>query len=243
MDKTYKTIGFVLNRKDWRENDSLFSFYTENFGKIQAVAIGSKKIKSKLMGHLSSYGLVDLMIARSKNSFDKLASARLIEKFDLNLEQDFIYINIIFELLEKSLELEDKNLLEWQLVIDTIRRLEKTSDKNSKKIIVIYFACQLMKLLGYSPELYSCVKCNNKVGEKAYFSWHDNSMICSKCNCEKLKIDENVIKFLRLIFINDQKVFPKLVIKQDLLNKIVVFMKDWLNYLVEKEIYSWKQIV
>jgi len=53
MDKAIKTLGIVLKRKDWKASDFLFSIYTKDFGRINLVAVGTKKINSKLNGHLS----------------------------------------------------------------------------------------------------------------------------------------------------------------------------------------------
>mgnify|MGYP003994390945 CR=1 FL=1 len=71
MEKTFKTKAIVLQKKNWRENDLLFSLYTKDFGRVEAVAVGARRVKSKLVGHLSGLGQVEVMFARGKR-FNKV---------------------------------------------------------------------------------------------------------------------------------------------------------------------------
>ena len=74
MEKLQKTKAIVLSTKEWREDDLLFSFLTEDFGRIQAIATGSKKITSKLVGHLSTPGIVELIFVKILNSLEQRMS-------------------------------------------------------------------------------------------------------------------------------------------------------------------------
>jgi DNA repair protein RecO (recombination protein O) len=66
MEDSKKTLAIVLNRQDYREYDSLVSFYTLEFGKLTLMARGTKRLKSKLAGHLEPISVVDLMIIPGK---------------------------------------------------------------------------------------------------------------------------------------------------------------------------------
>lgn len=77
---TYRTIGIVLRRRDVNERDRLYSIYTPQLGRVDALAKSARKIQSKLTGAMESFGVVDLLIARGR-SIDRLAGAELTEWF------------------------------------------------------------------------------------------------------------------------------------------------------------------
>jgi len=77
---TYRTFGIVLARRDVRERDRLYTLYTRERGRVEALAKSARKIESKLVGAMESFGVVDALIARGK-VIDRLAGAELVEWF------------------------------------------------------------------------------------------------------------------------------------------------------------------
>lgn len=242
MEKTYKTIGIVLTKKDWQEADRLFSIYTKDYGKLKLRAVGIRKIKSKLAGHLSSYGLVDLMIAKSKNQ-DKIAAARLIEIFNINFDQDFIYLNLFFELLDKGLREGEKDEQIWDLLNKAISWLIAVKGYNEKNLVAIFFALKLMQQLGYAPELKNCIVCRQPAANTV-FSLAENSVVCADCRLsgydKRIKVTEELIEFLDLIF--NQNNLKQINISKKNLTEIIGFLKQWVPYVLEIEIMSLKQL-
>ncbi len=61
--------GIILRKQDYRESDRLFVIYTDELGKISAVAKGARKIKSKMAGHLELFHVINLMVAPVKTNY------------------------------------------------------------------------------------------------------------------------------------------------------------------------------
>ena len=66
MEDTNNTKAIILKRQSYRENDSSVVVYTPDFGKMTLIARGTKKITSKLIGHLEPISLSDIMIVKGK---------------------------------------------------------------------------------------------------------------------------------------------------------------------------------
>jgi DNA repair protein RecO (recombination protein O) len=98
----YQTYGIILKKTDRGEVDQLFSIYTQQQGKITALGRGTKKITSKLNGHLQPFAIINLMVAPGKN-FDHVAGAVIIKRF-FNIQKDLKKI----ALASFGLELVDK---------------------------------------------------------------------------------------------------------------------------------------
>ena len=77
---TYRTLGVVLSRRDVHERDRLYTIYTAQYGRVEALAKGARKIQSKLAGAMEVPGIVDVLLARGA-FFERLAGTQLTEFF------------------------------------------------------------------------------------------------------------------------------------------------------------------
>jgi DNA repair protein RecO (recombination protein O) len=149
MENLCQTYAIILSKKNWREDDLLFSFFTKEFGRLDIVAIGARKLKSKLVGHLSSLGMIEINFVRGRSN-NKLTHAYLIKHLPVEDTELYNFIHITREVVEKSFTSEEKNLPVWELVQWTEERLLESHDKNIKKIIINIFLIQVLKILGYT---------------------------------------------------------------------------------------------
>ena len=246
MSRTYTTTGIVLKRRDYLENDRLFCLYTKDFGKIEVVAKGTKKITSKLKGYLEPFYLVKLMIAKGK-FFDKLANCNTIKSYD-NLRADptllgFALINYLAEgtdgLISGHISQSDK----FNLLLETLDILEQeiAKDMPEKKERLLFIAnlyfLKLLALLGYQPEIRRCVMCHKGILlPKNVFDFSKGGLVCEDCKkiClieDYIKVSDSVIKILQLakekpleyfitllVEINDLKALNKVAEKLVLVN-------------------------
>lgn len=68
---TYQTNAIILKRENVFEADRVYHLYTEEFGKVRAVAGSVRKINAKLTGHLEPFNFawVELMSKKGGNLF------------------------------------------------------------------------------------------------------------------------------------------------------------------------------
>lgn len=148
MDKVYKTQAIVLSRRDWQENDCLFDFYTQEFGRIKAVAVSARKIQSKLMGHLSGVGLVEILFVRGRTQ-NKLTQAYLHKPWPLRSVADWYYASGILEIIAKGAPEGVKSSRVWQLMNWALDKGLSSVSEQAQKFILNIFILKLMKLWGY----------------------------------------------------------------------------------------------
>jgi recombinational DNA repair protein (RecF pathway) len=63
----YQTSAIILKREDIFEADRLYHLYTEDFGKVRAIAGSVRKINAKLTSHLEPFNLVWVELIAKKN--------------------------------------------------------------------------------------------------------------------------------------------------------------------------------
>lgn len=151
----YQTQGLILKKTDFGEASQLFRIYTKDLGKIEVLARGTKKIKSKLNSHLQFFSLINLSIAKGKN-FDQLTGAVLIKNFS-QLKNDFkkiILASFGLELVEQLTKTYHPDAKIFNLLLNYLETIDKKVivKKDGWSNIQNQFIIKLMTLLGYKPK-------------------------------------------------------------------------------------------
>ena len=135
--KQFKDLAVVLKRKNFGEADNLITVLSKNHGKLEILAKGSKKIKSKFMGHLEPFSLVKISVVLGR-SFGILTSVQL-EKSFLYLKEDLnklSLVNLISEITD-SVTLEGaSNFKVFDLILKT---LSSNTWKSKPRLVSCFF--------------------------------------------------------------------------------------------------------
>jgi len=220
MSFRYRTYGIFLKKNDQGEADRFFVVYTKDFGKLELLGKGIRKIKSKLKGAADLFYLSEIEFIQGK-THKTLTDAVLIDNFK-ELREDLRkwYVGLkISEDVDGLLYKEEKDLRVWNLILESFKKLKKASlKKNLILKIYYYFFWRLISYLGYEPQLYQCVICERKItrNDKVFFSFEEGGVIDGKCfKKEKFQGEEislDVLKVLRIILKGEWRVFSKLKI-------------------------------
>jgi len=231
MEDTVNTPAIILNRQEYREHDVLVTVYTPIRGRLQLVARGAKKLKSKLAGHIEPLTMADIMIIRGRG-YDYLGSSLTRESY-YNLRSDLnkLYfagqaLSIYLRLTEESPEEPDLFFLlsEWLSYIDSYS-VDVELDKNKGNLLLAVFIFRFLSQTGNRPELRFCVACRRAITSGGnFFDFSAGGLICEPCfNRLKLLegtrpeqrtiISDNSIKAMR--FIMDSELSEALRLSSD----------------------------
>lgn len=236
MDETYNTKAIILNRQNFRESDSKITLYSRDNGKLELVARGTKKISSKLAGHIEPITLSKLMIVRGKQ-FDYIGGAANDNSFQ-NIKNDLEKIKAaskgieIFSRLIKAEEADQEiyNLLKGFLnILD-----QKDLDNDTNDFLVSSFLLNLLSRLGYSPELFNCVICKKKIEPKGNkFDFSKGGLVCKNCQTEGgLTITDECIKILRFVINNSLEKTIKIKITQKQGGEIKEIVESFVGFQI-----------
>jgi len=238
---TYRSVAVILKRQDFKEYDRLLTVYTEKMGKIEVVARGTKKIQSKLAGHLEPFCLTDLMVARGRYR-DRVAGSVILEDFN-QLKSSFEgivlagYFNEVVDLLTRSHQVDQNT---FSLIKKAYRTIDRYFEKNDKKedfrnqfLIVLSFILRLLSLQGFQPSFKSCFYCKKDVKEeKNFLSFSHLSVVCPACQKRENNLESISPTALKILRIMIQKNFPNLKLTnladttfweiQDIVNKLLM---------------------
>src|SRR4030042_4626425 len=147
--RVYKTEAIVLRQRKLGEADKIVTLFTPNYGKLEAVAKGVRRPKSRLAGHLEVLTYTSAMLAQGRN-LDVVTQAQVIESFaplrdDLHRLSRALYAA---ELVDRFSPEGAESYHIFQFLFGTLRRLAAGA---AVDIVLRYFAMQLLNLAGFPP--------------------------------------------------------------------------------------------
>ncbi len=199
--RVYSTPAIVLRQRKLGDADKILTLYAANLGKIDAVAKGVRRTKSRMAGHVEPLTHATFQLAQGK-SLDIVTQVDTLDPFqplreDLDRLSHAIYAA---ELLDKFTEPREASFELYRLLLDTLRRLSAGGDIDTT---LRYYEMALLSALGYRPELEACVTCRKPLAPVTnYWSAPAGGVICPDCGHDQLTsraISVNALKLLRLI--------------------------------------------
>jgi DNA repair protein RecO (recombination protein O) len=238
--RSYQTEAIIIKKTKLGEADRILTLYTPHLGKIQAVAKGVRRPKSKLSGHLEllTHSLVSL--ARGRN-LDTITGSQTINSFlplksNLELTSYALYITELVNQFTAD-HIEDYSLFE--LLLDTMKKL---CQGTNNELALRYFEIHLLNEVGYRPQLQQCVLCHLslKPVSNSFCPGAGGILcpICTKSQPFSYPISVNGLKVLRLLQDGDYDTLNRLKMNRELSCELEGIMRNYIRYLLDKEIKS-----
>lgn len=204
MTQKYRTRGFVFKKLDRSEADRSFSVFTEDYGRLEIVGRGIRKINSKLRYGIDNFYYSEIEFVQGKNN-KTLTDAVKIN----NIVKDLKSLDIVYQIsdiLDKFLKGQEKDKDTFDLLDETFKKLNDN--------VFTYFVWNFLSLQGYHPQVDVCVCCHGKLNPaEVYFCVKHGGTVCRKCTSgDESKINSDVVKILRIILKKDWPMLSKLKI-------------------------------
>ena len=238
--RNYQTEAIIIKKTKLGEADRILTLYTPHLGKIQAVAKGVRRPRSKLAGHLELLTHSQVSLARGRN-LDTITGSQTINSFLLlksNLELTSRALYAI-ELVDQFTADHIENYPLFQLLLGTMGQLCQTGDN---ELVLRYFELHLLNEVGYRPQLQRCVSCQ-AILEPTINSFCSTAggMLCPNCSQSQpltYPLSVNALKVLRFLQNSDYNTISKLKINPELSRELERVTRDYLRYLLEREVKS-----
>ncbi len=235
-ERTLRTEAVVLRHNNWGEADRLLWLYTRQAGKVRAIAKGVRKLRSRKAGHLEPFTRVSLLLARGREMWI-ITQAEAVDAY-LPLRQDLIrvgYASYVVELLDRFTYEEGENIPLYNLLIDTLVRLNVEEDP---ALATRYYEVRLLDYLGYRPQLVECAGCGANIRpEDQYFSAAQGGVLCPNCGAGTqgaMPISVVALKYLRHFQRSDWEAASRARLTPGVARELENLMHHYLTYLLER---------
>ena len=238
--RLYKTTGIVLRQRRLGEADKILTLFTPNLGKLDAVAKGVRRPKSKLAGHVEPLTYTTFMLAKGRD-LDIVTQAQMLDA-SLPLREDLERTGralYVAELVDRFTPERQENYPVFRLLLETLRRLASEQDLD---IILRFFEMRLLDHLGYRPQLEACVSCGASL-EPVTNGWsvEAGGVLCPAC-ARNARLSHpltvNALKMMRLLQKGDFAAVARVKTVPALEAELERHLREYLIYVLERDIRS-----
>lgn len=239
-ERLYKTEAIVLSRMALGEADRILTIFTPRHGKVRVIAKGVRRPTSRLGPHLEYFAKVSLMLARGRD-LDVVTGAETVE-LHLNLRTDLAAFGHASHISELLLRLtEDRQELEepYELLSGSLRLLNEGVDPFA---VTRHFELALLGMLGYRPELYSCVTCEQVMPEAPNrFIPSRGGMTCPSCaggDSAGMMLSVHAQKYVRTLDRHGLAAAIRLTLSAELRAEVERFATTYIRFFTERDLQS-----
>lgn len=177
----FRTQGIIIKTFEYGEADLIVTFFTLDKGKVKGIAKGCRKTKSRFGSSLepfthsriSLYGKENISLPKVTQS-DILHSHRKLREDLSRLAYGAHISELVYEICPEG----EENRGVFDLLSNILTAMELERDL---ELLSILFSIRFLRLMGYQPRLYGCVRCSKKYGELKFYPNH-GGILCERCS-------------------------------------------------------------
>lgn len=178
----HKTKGIILKSFSYDEADTIVRVFTKNNGKMDMLAKGAKKLKSKLASSVQPFTLGEYTYYQKNNNLAVLKQSDILKHYKIivsELKLTFMGYYIC-EFLDYFMPDNQENPKIFDLTAKTFDYINQHPEQSH--ILFTAYKIKAMALQGYTPQLNYCVRCGkNEKPIKFIFNIQEGGLICHKC--------------------------------------------------------------
>lgn len=210
MPGSFKTEAVVLRSIRYGEADRILHLYTPDRGRVNAIAKGSRRPKSRFGGRLEPFFRLDLMLHEGRSDLCTVTGAHTLDGYS-GLRADGTAIDAAARACDAVLRLLDSgepnrpayNLLcRYLSLLDThgaragsMRNGEASLPRLDSAALGLAFRLKLALAAGFSPELSACARCGER-GSIAAFSGAAGGVVCGSCEGGGFRLGREAHEFM-----------------------------------------------
>ncbi len=235
--RTYKTEGVVLRRRNIGEADSIFTVFSEDQGKFDAVAKGVRKARSHMRGHLEPLTRSRFLIAQG-SSLDVFTQAETITAYrgvreDLDRGAEAIYCA---ELVDRLTVERQEHRDVYELLLDELDALDAGCPLHVTRL----FEVRLLAMLGFELQVDGCATCGSRLAEEdQLLAPAAGGLVCPSCRAGAgagRRISPRAIKVLRFARDASMERFAGLRVDAGLGRELHLALADVIRAVLEREV-------
>ena len=178
-----KTRAIVLRVVEFSESSCVVTLFTEDFGKVGALAKGARRPKSAFEGAIDLLALIRIVFLRkSSDALDLLTEGKLERRFR-SAQRDLARLYAGYYVAELLSEMTEAGDPHPELFAAADRTLLALDGGQPLPETILDFELQTLRLLGHLPSLSQCVVCGAMVElqGRVAFGMVAGGVLCANC--------------------------------------------------------------
>ncbi len=238
------TEVIVLSKRPLGEIDLFVELFTPK-GKIWAIAKGARKSKKRFVNLLEEFNVLKAHLRHTSKG-----KIPILEKADIiflpenirSFYKKYIFLCYIGEVISKA------NFLNGFPTYNLVKELIQFVERNNNLYwLKVYFELNLLKINGWCPELFRCVRCGYEPKKIFYFSTSQGGLMCYKCKDDRCEfLEKNILEILRILIkiplnkLNFLELEANMRLNKKYRTKLLSIVEDFFRFFLIFEVNSLK---
>ena len=200
------TEAVVLRTLNHGDTSKIITLYSRDTGRLKLIAKGVRSAKSKALGLFQpTHHLSVSYYEKQQSELQLFKSGELIRGF-FQLEKDFDRLTlaqVLVELVERSAEKEEPHPKLFDLVVESLNRLNDPEESTS--LTYWYFHLQFLREMGFRPETDRCHFCGETLKHGAGLRPRVGGLTCLRCqplDVHDIELSPQLIELLNQLLDN-----------------------------------------
>ncbi len=236
-----KTKGIVIREQPFQEQDKIITLFTEEEGKIKAIAKGVRRNRSPLVAATQLFAYSEFVYYPGKN-FANINQASLIQSF-YPLRNDLMKMSLasyVLELLDAFYDYYQGNKAVLRLVNFILFYLSEDKSQ-SNEALVAALQLKLTEVHGIRPVFDTCALCGS-TEHLTHFSIENNGVLCENCHRTEgysYRITPEVLTEMVYLLVTPIKAIRQRAFDKTLVRRIMDMMNHYISYQLAKNLKTY----
>lgn len=195
--KTFKTEAIVLRSIRYGEADRIVHLYSPEHGRLNAIAKGARKPKSRFGGRLEPFFRLRLVLHRGRGDLATVTAAQTLEGYP-ELRGNGLALTAAARSCDAMLRLfdtGDPNDAAYNLLCSYLALIDLDPERAADRGLALSFRLKLALAAGFSPELAGCARCGEG-DQLVAFSGSAGGVVCASCQGDGFAFDRESHAFM-----------------------------------------------
>jgi DNA repair protein RecO (recombination protein O) len=196
--RTVKTEAVVLRSIRYGEADRILHLYSSVRGRVNAIAKGVRKPRSRFGGRLEPFFRLDLILHEGRGELLTVTNVSTVEGYP-RLRSSAPALNAGARACDAVLRLFDSaetNRPAYNLLCRYLSLLDDPAQGRATAVeTALAFRLKLALVAGFAPELASCTRCG-EVDHLTGFSGAAGGVVCAACEAGSFPLTEEAHRFM-----------------------------------------------
>ncbi len=234
-----KAKGLVSKTVNFGEGDKILTILTEEHGKVQAMARGARRTRSKLVAGTQLFCYCDFILFKGRTWY-YVNQAEIINTFH-KIRNDLTTLSCCTYLMELAGEIIQPDQAPGRLLQILLEALQLfAARKVHPEILLRATELKILAYAGFKPRLDRCVNCGANRGV-SYFGPMAGGVLCTVCNTSdpySYKISPGTVRIMKLMINWRLKKLDCLRIEGHILRELERVLKGYIAIHIDREFRS-----
>jgi len=197
----YSTEAIILQTHNYGDTSLICNLFSKDFGKLALIAKGARTLKNPNRAILQPLHYIKVEYYYKPNRNMQLLKEASINNHYHKIKKNYsklTYSYMCIDILNKISQFDNPCNIIFRLIKSTLHSIN-ANNAESVNLFYLFYQIQLLKYLGFQPNIKSCSICNKNF-TNAHYNKNVGQLICSNCGQTKeLKLNNNTINLIKTL--------------------------------------------